>query len=99
MCMESPEDKIIITHGTFTMPITAKFLGQKNIRKTIILTWAMVPANKENSDALFNIWTAVAVIQALQRLGHWVYITMNGKIFPWNDVRKNVEDGIFELEE
>jgi L-asparaginase len=26
LCMEVPEEKIIITHGTFTMPITAKFL-------------------------------------------------------------------------
>lgn len=25
-----------------------------------------------------------------------VYITMNGKIFPWNNVRKNKESGEFE---
>jgi L-asparaginase len=93
--MEVPEEKIIITHWTFTMPITAKFLWTRGIKKTIILTGAMVPANKEDSDAFFNLGTAVAVIQALWRLGHWVYITMNGKIFPRNDVRKNVEDGIF----
>lgn len=95
LCMKVPEEKIIITHGTFTMPITAKFLWSREVKKTIILTGAMIPANKENSDALFNLGAAVIAVQALQWLGHWVYVTMNGKIFPRNDVRKNEEDGIF----
>jgi L-asparaginase len=25
-----------------------------------------------------------------------VYITMNGRIFPWNAVRKNSQEGVFE---
>jgi L-asparaginase len=78
------------------MPITAKFLWHRGIKKTIILTWAIIPANKENSDALFNIWTAVS---AVQLLSPWVHITLNGKIFPRNNVRKNTEKEIFENEE
>lgn len=37
-CQNCNEDRIIITHGTFTMPNTAKFLGKANINKTIVLS-------------------------------------------------------------
>ncbi|HMY80651.1 MAG TPA: asparaginase domain-containing protein [Candidatus Absconditabacterales bacterium] len=94
-CLECSEDKIIITHGTMKMPATAKYLGQKNIPKTIVLLGAMIPANKENSDALFNIGAALSSVQLLP---HGVYITMNGKIFLWNNVKKNLDKGIFETE-
>lgn len=94
-CLECKEDKIIITHGTMTMAVMAKYLGQKNIPKTIVLLGAMIPANKENSDALFNIGTAISAVQLLP---NGVYITMNGKIFLWNNVKKNIDRGIFETE-
>jgi L-asparaginase len=32
----------------------------------------------------------------VQVLEPGVYIAMNGRIFPWNDVRKNRDTGIFE---
>ena len=94
-CLECSEDKIIITHGTMTMPAMAKYLGQKNIPKTIVLLGAMIPANKEKSDALFNIGAALSAVQLLP---HGVYITMNGKIFLWDNVKKNIDKGIFETE-
>ena len=94
-CLECSEDKIIITHGTMTMPATAKYLGKKNIPKTIVLWGAMIPANKEKSDALFNIGAALSAVQLLP---HGVYITMNGKIFSWDNVKKNIDKGIFETE-
>ena len=34
-CLSCSEEKIIITHGTDTMEITARFLGELNIKKTI----------------------------------------------------------------
>jgi L-asparaginase len=94
-CLECKEDKIIIAHGTMTMTATAKYLGKNNLPKTIVLVGAMVPANKENSDALFNIGAAVSAVQLLP-VG--VYIVMNGQIFSWDNVKKNLEKAIFELE-
>src|SRR5689334_13082094 len=42
-CRQAKEDKIIITHGTDTMEITARLLGEAKIEKTIVLTGAMIP--------------------------------------------------------
>ncbi len=94
-CLECSEKKIVITHGTATMPLTAKFLGKKKLRKTIVLFGSAIPANKPNSDALFNLGAAVT---AAQILPFGVYVTMNGKIFKWNNVKKNLATGKFEKE-
>jgi L-asparaginase len=91
-CMDCQEDKIIVTHGTDTMVETAQVLG-KNIRgKTVVLVGAMVPYAFGASDALFNLGCSFSAVQALQQ---GVYVTMNGKIFPWDNVRKNRESGEF----
>jgi L-asparaginase len=94
-CRKCNGDKIIITHGTATMPITAKLLGKSNIKKTIVLTGAAFPANKKNSDALFNIGAALTAVQTLST---GVYVAMNGRIFSWNNVRKNLNTGFFDTE-
>jgi L-asparaginase len=94
-CNNCKEDKIIITHGTMTMSKTARYIGQKKLEKTIILLGAAIPANKENSDALFNLGLAFSAVQLLPK---GVYITMNGKIFSWDDVKKNLDTGFFEKE-
>ena len=91
-CVECSEEQIIITHGTMTMPVMAKYLGQKNIPKTIVLLGAIIPANKEKSDALFNLGAALSAVQLLP---HGVYVTMNGKIFSWDNVKKNTATGVF----
>jgi L-asparaginase len=87
-CELSREDKIIITHGTITMVNTAKYLGQKNISKTIILVGSLLPANRKNSDAIANLSTA---LHAVQKLPYGVYISMQGEIFSWENVKKNRE--------
>ena len=92
-CKDCTEDKIIVTHGTDTMPETAQMLGKKIADKTIVLLGAMVPYNQPNSDALFNLGCAISAVQSLP---HGVYITMNGKIFSKDNVRKNKELGLFE---
>jgi|SRR3989338_990872 len=94
-CNKSKEERIVITHGTATMPITAKFLGKSDIKKTIVLVGAAVPANKKGSDAHFNLGFALAAARLLP-IG--VYIAMNGKIFFWNNVKKNLKSGFFEKE-
>jgi len=92
-CINSDESKIIITHGTDTMEITAKILGEKIKNKTIVLTGAMVPYAFGSSDGLFNMGSAIAFAQTLP---HGVYIAMDGKYFHYNNVRKNKEIGKFE---
>ena len=36
-------------------------------------------------------------LTAVQVLPNGVYITMNGRVFYWDDVRKNQDRGVFEL--
>lgn len=92
-CQKSTQDKILITHGTDTMVETAKLLGQHIKNKTIILTGAMIPYAFGSSDGLFNLGSALAFVQTLPA---GVYISMNGKYFRWDNVRKNKEVGLFE---
>ena len=92
-CLQSKENKIIITHGTDTMVKTAKFIAQENLNKTIILTGAMIPYKFGSSDGLFNLGGAIAYVQSLES---GVYIAMNGKCFKWNEVQKNFKTGVFE---
>src|SRR5262245_45834544 len=42
-CRKSMEEQIMITHGTDTMEVTARALGQAGMKKTIVLTGAMIP--------------------------------------------------------
>lgn len=92
-CERSAENRIVIVHGTDTMPETAQVLGRSELNKTIILTGAMVPYRIARSDALFNLGFACAAA-SLAAAG--VYIAMNGQIFPWNDVMKNRDQGVFQ---
>jgi L-asparaginase len=92
-CRQAKEDKVVITHGTDTMVETAKVLANSIKDKTIILTGAMIPYKFGSSDGLFNLGSALAFVQTLP---HGVYISMNGKHFHWNNVRKNRQTGEFE---
>lgn len=94
-CRDAEEDKIVITHGTDTMVETAKVLaGRSELKKkTIVLTGAMVPYVFGSSDGLFNLGSAIAFVESLPA---GVYIAMNGRYLPWDNVRKNTEKGEFE---
>jgi len=92
-CMKCAEDKIIVTHGTDTMELTARVLGEAIKDKTIVLTGAMIPYKFGSSDGLFNLGSALAFAETLP---HGVYIAMNGRYFNWNNVRKNKKTGEFE---
>lgn len=92
-CEKSEENHIVITHGTDTMEVTAKTLGEANLNKTIVLTGAMIPYKFGSSDGLFNLGTALAFAQSLPS---GVYVAMNGRYFKWNNVRKNKSNGSFE---
>jgi L-asparaginase len=92
-CIKSPEDKIIITHGTDTMADTAKVLAGRISDKTIVITGAMIPYKFGSSDGLFNLGSALAFVQTLP---YGVYVAMNGRFFHANNVRKNKLTGEFE---
>lgn len=92
-CREVPEQYIVITHGTDTMVDTARALAERVTDKTIVLTGAMIPIAFGSSDGLFNLGGALTAVQVLPC---GVYITMNGRVFPWNNVRKNRQTGVFE---
>lgn len=92
VCRAAPESRIVITHGTDRMPETAKLLGPAALKKTIVLTGAMVPFQFSGSDALFNLGSA---FMAARLLPPGVYIAMNGRAYAWDDVRKDFERGVF----
>jgi L-asparaginase len=92
-CRKAREERIVVTHGTDTMPETARLLGVAKLEKTIVLTGAMIPYAFGSSDGLFNLGSALSFVQALP---YGVYIAMNGQCFPWDDVRKNKKLGAFE---
>ena len=92
-CKKEDTHKIIITHGTDTIVETAKILAESINDKTIILTGAMIPIKFGSSDGLFNIGSALSFVQTLDP---GVYITMNGRYFHWDNVKKNKKIGAFE---
>lgn len=92
-CKAASEERILITHGTDTMDITARELGEAKLPKVVVLTGAAVPYKFGSSDGMFNLGSALAFVQMLP---HGVYIAMNGRCFSWDNVRKNRAKGVFE---
>jgi L-asparaginase len=94
-CRDSPEGRILVTHGTDTMVETAAVLAQGLAvsDKTVVLTGAMIPFAFGSSDGLFNLGSALSFVQVLPP---GVYIAMNGRCFAWHNVRKNKAEGVFE---
>jgi len=92
-CAKCDERFILITHGTDTMCETARLLGESSIDKTIVLFGSMVPYAVSDSDAFFNFGCALGSLQLLET---GVYIAMNGRVLPWNDVEKNRSLGVFQ---
>lgn len=85
-------ERVIVTHGTDTMPATAEAL-QGISGKTIVLTGALSPARFRSTDAVFNVGMAVA---AVQTAAPGVYIAMSGQVFAAGAVRKNRDENRFE---
>lgn len=97
-CIDSTAEQMVITHGTDTMVQTAQllesaFTESRLVNKTIVLTGAMRPFKLGNSDASFNLASA---LMAAQLATPGVYIAMNGRLFTANNVNKNTQLGIFE---
>lgn len=92
---ESRSNKIIITHGTYTMPDTARYLkaNLKRNDQVIIITGSMIPITGFSpSDGPFNLGFAVAKLEDLE---NGVYVAMNGKIFNPEEVLKDLSEARF----
>lgn len=94
-CLASSCQRLVITHGTDTMAETAEYLLNSSLplSKTIVLTGAMRPFQLGQSDASFNIGSA---LMACQLANTGIYIAMNGELFNASEVQKNRQDGVFE---
>ncbi len=84
--LDAPEDSLVVTHGTITLAETAQFLQSYMLKKTVVLTGAIVPFSSGGSDSEFNLGGAII---ASQTLSPGVYGVMNGKVFEAQDIRKN----------
>lgn len=92
-CKKCKEDRILITHGTFTMADTASYLGKRISDKTIVLTGSMIPLIEPKNDAEFNLGGAFIAVQLLPA---GVYVVFNGMIFQWYNLRKDISKGYFK---
>ena len=92
---KSTSKKIIVTHGTYTMPDTARYLKANLRRKdqTVVLTGSMIPISGfALSDGPFSLGYAVAQSEFLPA---GVYVCMNGRVFQPEEVSKVIHEGRF----
>jgi L-asparaginase len=87
--------RIVITHGTDTMTLTARALAAIT-DKTIVLTGALSPARFAESDAAFALGLAFAAAQ-LAPPGR--YIAINGTVFDADAVEKDRTRGCFVVKQ
>jgi L-asparaginase len=91
--------KFLVTHGTYTMPETGRFLLeeldpeiQKNIQ--VIITGSMFPWTILGSDAPINVGAALGVLLNFEQ--PMISICMHGKLFDPRKVTKDAEKLIFK---
>ncbi|MBU1177910.1 asparaginase [Patescibacteria group bacterium] len=92
---DSSHKKIVITHGTYTMTDTARFLeaNLENNNRVIILTGSFIPINGFSfSDGPFQLGYAMAKTENLEK---GVFICMNGKVLSANEAMKISKEGVF----
>jgi L-asparaginase len=90
-CENLDTDKIIITYGTDAMAEFAETI--KDITsKTIVIVGALKSQLIKNTDAEFNLGFAVAAVQTMP---YGVYIAMNGRVYNWNECKKDEVTGQF----
>ena len=68
-------------------------VGRARLAKTVVFTGAMVPYSVQGSDAEFNLGFALAMALALPAGS---YVAMNARVFPWDDVQKDRQEGTFK---
>lgn len=92
---KSEETNILISHGTYTMPDTARYLEGNLQRKDqkIILTGSMIPLTGFSpSDGGFNLGFSIA---SFRNCEPGVYVCMNGILLNASEVVKLLNEGRF----
>jgi len=84
---------ILIIHGTDTMDITANYLANATLPKSIVLTGAMVPFGIDTLEATANLASAYGYLCATTE--HGVFIAMNGVVGAYYSVVKDRINGKF----
>lgn len=90
---ESPTKHVIIPHGRYTMPDSARFLKEhlKREDQTIVFTAATTPLLAfDFSDAPFNLGYSFAKVQ---HLPPGIYICIEGRCFTLEEVNELIEKG------
>ena len=91
---QSQASQIIVIHGTDTMNITAEYLHDAELEKSIILTGAMIPYSIDPVEATANFSSAYGYISAGYKRG--VFIAMHGIIDTFDKVTKDRSAGRFK---
>lgn len=91
--------KFLVTHGTYTMPDTAKYLMENLSQETlesslVILTGSMYPWPVYGSDAPLNLGASLSNL--IQQEVSGVFICMHGRRFDPNGITKDSENLIFK---
>lgn len=89
------ERKVLIVHGTDTMHLTAEYLADAELEKSVVLTGAMVPYSIDPVEASANFAFACGYLRQLQKEG--VFIAMNGVVGSYEKVKKDRKKGHFLL--
>ncbi len=92
-CLLADEERIVITHGTDGMVETARYLAERAMDKSVVLTGAIIPFAFGISDSHFNLGSALAFVQVVPP---GVYVVMNGRLFEADNVQKEMETGTFQ---
>jgi L-asparaginase len=90
--LAAEEKHIVITHGTGTMGLTARYIADRVKDRTVVLTGSMRPYSLGRSDAGFNLGGAVV---AAQVCAPGVYGVMNGRVIASEELEKNRTTGKF----
>jgi len=91
---EAKSQKVVIIHGTDTIDISAKYIDEQNIVKTVVFTGAMVPFSINPIEATANLSLALAFAKLANK---GVYIALNGVVDSYQKVIKNRAKGRFTL--
>lgn len=92
--LRSPEECVIVIHGTDTMDKSTIELERANSGKRIVFVGSMSPFSIDEKEATANFFLAVGFLQANPQNG--VYIAMHGLVLPFDKITKNRELGRFE---
>lgn len=90
-CAEAKDDMVVVTYGTDAMSEAGKLLEVIQ-DKTIVVTGALKSQLIKDTDAEFNLGFAVAAVQTLPP---GVYIAMSGRVYPWQQCKKDLTTGQF----